>query len=192
MFNHKAFGAALLTGYSVLAMPAQAQQRPDTVPVIQTTTPQQNVQPQPAQAAQPATTAQPIAQPQSYIWFGNDQINEAANLIKSARYIEALAVLDKVIQRDVRLTEAHLLQGVSYLQLKDLTKAKQSFNTVLAINRGYMGAYIYMADIAIQEKNPEQAKLYLQAIRTVCQTTECAEYQYLKNALRTHGVSIPD
>jgi tetratricopeptide (TPR) repeat protein len=192
MFNHKAFSAALLAGYSIFAMPVQAQQRPDTVPVIQTTTPQQNVQPQAAQPTQTATPAQPIAQPQSYIWFGNDQINEAANLVKGARYIEALAVLDKVIQRDVRLTEAHLLQGVSYLQLKDLTKAKQSFNTVLAINRGYMGAYIYMADIAIQEKSPEQAKLYLQAIRTVCQTTECAEYQYLKNALRTHGVSVSD
>ncbi|HEY1096847.1 MAG TPA: tetratricopeptide repeat protein [Alphaproteobacteria bacterium] len=169
-------------------------------------TPPNVVQP-PSQAVVPTTTTQagtqaaplpnavqagPITQAQSYIWFGDDRINEAAGLIKSGRYIEALSTLDKIIQRDVRLTEAHMLQGVAYMQLKDLNKAKQSFATATTIDRGYTGAYIYMADIALQENDTAQARVYLQAIKAICQTTECAEYQYLKNSLRTRGVEVGD
>jgi tetratricopeptide (TPR) repeat protein len=189
---------------------ARAQQSPAMVPVINNngqttvapgaaTSPSPStgyVQPQQVQSTQQqapsASQMQSLTQPQIYIWFGNHQINEASNLIKGSRYIEALSVLDKVIARDVRLTEAHVLQGVAYLQLKDFAKAKQSFNTVLTINRAYMGAYIYLADIALQEKNPDQARVYLQAIKTICQTTECAEYEYLKNALRTQGVATAE
>jgi Tfp pilus assembly protein PilF len=139
-----------------------------------------------------ANQAAPMTQAESYIWFGNDAINGAAGLIKSGRYVEALAALDKVIQRDMRLSEAHLLQGVAYMQMKDLEKAKRSFGIVMAIDRAYLGAYIYMADIAVQEKNTEQAKVYLQAIKAVCLTTECAEYQYLKNALRSRNIDVPE
>lgn len=168
--------------------PQVVQTTPAQVPTTQTTT-QTATQAAPLPAAQQAG---PLTQPQSYIWFGDDRINEAAGLVKSGRYIEALSALDKIIQRDVRLTEAHILQGVAYIQLKDLARAKQSFNTAITIDRGYAGSYIYLADIAIQENDPAQAKVYLQAIKALCQTTECAEYQYLKNALRTRGIEVND
>ena len=154
-------------------------------------TPVQNAQANPGTNPAPAAvTATTLTSPDSYIWFGNDKINEAAQMVKAKRYVEALAVLDKIIQRDMRLSEAHVLQGICYMQLKDLTKAKQAFNTALVINRAYMGPYIYLADIAVQENNPQQAVVYLQAIKAVCQTEECAEYQFLKNALRTHNVEV--
>ncbi|HEY1096860.1 MAG TPA: tetratricopeptide repeat protein [Alphaproteobacteria bacterium] len=200
------FGSVLMV-VAVIAAPVFAQSIDNSMSMAKSSgqsTPPNIVQP-PSQAAvpttQPATQATPlpnavqagpITQAQSYIWFGDDRINEAAGLIKTGRYIEALSTLDKIIQRDVRLTEAHMLQGVAYMQLKDLNKAKQSFATATTIDRGYTGAYIYMADIALQENDPAQARVYLQAIKAVCQTTECAEYQYLKNSLRTRGVEVSD
>lgn len=141
----------------------------------------------PMTATTPAAVEAMSTTPPGYIWFGNDRINEAKQMIAAGRAIEALEVLDTVIQRDMRLGEAHILRGLAYMQLKDLDKAAQAFNTILAIDRGYMGAYVYLGEIALLKKDVKQADIYLQAIRQLCVSDECAEYRYLKNAIRTAG-----
>lgn len=144
----------------------------------------------PVMAASPATAVTtgnqtPPAVSSDYIWFGNDQINEATRLIRAKREVEALEVLDDIIQLDIRLAEAHLLTGVAWLQLKDLTKAEQAFNTVLAIDRGYLGAYVYLSQIALQRNNTQQVQVYLQAIKAICRRDDCAEYRFVLNSLRS-------
>lgn len=159
-------GTCLGAGVAIAQMP------PATVPTTATTT---------------AAVDAMVTPPPGYIWFGNDRINEAKQMIAAGRAIEALEVLDVIVQRNMRLTEAHILRGLAYLQLKDLDKATQAFNTTLAIDRGYMGAYVYLGEIAIAKKDLKQANMYLQAIRSLCISDDCAEYRYLKNSIRTAG-----
>lgn len=134
-------------------------------------------------AVTPNLTAPPVGD--DYIWFGNDQINEASRLIRQHREVEALQILDDVIQLNIRLSEAHLLTGLAWLQLKDLAKAEQAFNTVLAVDRGYLGAYVYLSKIALLRNNMQQATVYLQAIKAICRTDDCAEYRYVQNSMRS-------
>jgi tetratricopeptide (TPR) repeat protein len=165
-------------------VPAQAQM-PPSAPQPGTTVPAATTVPVTSGAA--AATAPNLESTVSadYIWFGNDQINQAVQLIRSNRSIEALDILDGIVKVNMRLAEAHLIRGVAFLQLKNIPQAEQAFNTVLAIDRGYLGAYVYLSQIAVQKGNPAQIEMYLQAIKTVCQGEDCAEYRYVKNTLRS-------
>jgi Tfp pilus assembly protein PilF len=165
----------------LLACPAQAQMPP-----------QQNFRlPATIPPASNATVDNPVnvnaaqAISLNYIWFGNDQINQAVQMLRSGQVIQALEVLDTVTKLNMRLPEAHLLRGVAYMILKDYPRAEQSLNTVLAIDRGYLGAYVYLSQIALLKNNPQQVDVYLQAIKAVAMTEECAEYRFVKNSLRS-------
>ncbi len=167
--------------YAQMAPSAQSTALTNFVPPA-TVPPAANATSTPAVTA-PAAVGLTVAT--DYIWFGNDQINDALKLIRSNRAVEALEILDSITKRNIRLPEAHLLRGIAYLQLKDLVRAEQAFNTVITIDRGYLGAYVYLSQIALQRNNMQQVQVYLQAIKAVALTEDCAEYRFVKNAMRS-------
>lgn len=165
-------------------------QLPPSVPRYTQTAPPASVPAVVTAAVMTADTAGGAAPPaqgvdMAYIWFGNDQTNEAVRLIRANRPVEALEIADRIVKLNMRLPEAHLLRGIAFLQLKDLARAEQAFGTVIAIDRGYLGAYVYLAQIALQRGNVRQVEVYLQAIRAVALTEDCAEYRYVRNSLRS-------
>lgn len=117
-------------------------------------------------------------------WRGNQQIIEVENRLKAGKDAEALDLLDEILRRDIRNTDAHVYSALAWAHLGNFEKAKASLSNALAIEKGHMGAYVLSGMIALQERQPQQADYYLQALRIACQGEDCPEFQILKKALR--------
>lgn len=116
---------------------------------------------------------------------GDEAVIEAEKLMREEKYSDALVLLDEAIARNMRNTDAHVYSAIAWMQLGNLPKAKNSINNAIGIDVGHMGAYVIAGDIALKERNLQQAEYFLGALKVLCQA-KCPEYYTLDKMIREY------
>lgn len=124
------------------------------------------------------------AQPQKTLWRGDAAIFEAEDLLRKGKFSACLDVVDRIIRRNVRNTDAHVYAALSWYNLGNMEKAEASIKNALGIDQAHMGAYVVAGLIALKKGDRNQAQYYLNALRVVCQGDFCVEYKTLQKGIR--------
>ena len=116
---------------------------------------------------------------------GDEAVIEAEKLLREEKYSDALVLLEEALARNVRNTDAHVYSAIAWMQLGNLDKAKSSVNNAIGIDVGHMGAYVIAGEIALKERNLQQAEYFLGALKVLCQA-KCPEYYALDKMIREY------
>ena len=117
------------------------------------------------------------------LWGGDAALADAQKLIQGGEYAKAIAILEDIVGRNMRNSDAHMMLATCWYNLGDMDKEQKELTTVIAIDRGNMGAYVLSGYVALRDDNVRQAEYYLNALKVVCGSDSCAEYHALKNAI---------
>lgn len=137
--------------------------------------------------SQSATSETASAQkgiPLDGFWRSDSALIEAEKLSKEKKYAAAISILDQIIARNPRNSDAHVNKALAWLNLGHTDKAKLSIENALLADRNHMGAYVVSGLISIMQKDTQQAEYTLSALRLVCQGENCPEFQTLQRLLR--------
>lgn len=131
-----------------------------------------------------AANQKPAENADVILWRGDASIVRAEELLTSRKYAESLDILEAIIRRNIRHSDAHVYSAIAWYHLGNMDKADESIKNALAIDRGHMGAYVMAGLIALQRGDRNQAEYYLGALRMICQGEGCIEYITLNRKLR--------
>lgn len=118
------------------------------------------------------------------LWRSDSALIEAEKLAKEQKYAASLSLLDQIIARNPRNSDAYVDQALAWLNLGHTDKAKLSIENALLADKNHMGAYVVSGLIAMIQKDTQQAEYALQAIRILCRGESCPEFQTLQRILR--------
>lgn len=122
--------------------------------------------------------------PLNGLWRSDSALIEAEKLSAEKKYSAALSVLDQILARNPRNSDAYVDQSLAWLNLGHVDKAKSSVENALLVDPKHMGAYVVSGLIAIMQKDQPLAENYLSALRMVCRGETCPEFQTLQRILR--------
>jgi hypothetical protein len=120
----------------------------------------------------------------SGFYAGDANVAEAQKFLGEGKNAEAISLLEKSLQTNMRNTDVHMMLATAWYNLGRDDKAKEYLTNTLAVDKGHRGAYVMMGYIALRDDNDiRQAKSYLSALKVVCGGDQCAEYNTLNNAI---------
>jgi Tfp pilus assembly protein PilF len=117
-------------------------------------------------------------------WRSDAALIEAEKMLTAKKYVDALTLLDQVIARNPRNTDAFVDMALAWLNLRNIGKAKNAITSALIIDKKHLGAYVISGLISLMEKDVKQAEYHLSALRILCRGTTCPEYQTLQRIIR--------
>lgn len=123
------------------------------------------------------------------VWRSDAGLNEAEKLMSENKYVEALTILDRIVLRNIRNADAHTHTAICWIKLGNMDKAKSALNNALSIDKGHMGAYVVSGIVALREGNLQQAEAFLSALRVLCRSETCPEFQTLQRVIRISEVN---
>jgi len=119
-------------------------------------------------------------------WRSDAELDTAEKLLADKKYADILTVTDRVIIRNMRNADAHVLAATAWYNLGNFDKAKQEMTTALAIDKAHLGAYVVGGLTALRQDDKDQAQYYLSALSVVCQGQTCPEFKLLQQAIREY------
>ncbi len=114
---------------------------------------------------------------------------EAERLVREEKYVDALLLIEKIISADARTDKAYTLSAYAYMKLDKLDKARQTLVNALRLSPRSRAAQNYAGRLALLNDNPRDAKQNLDALKTVCGGTDCAEYRDLEYRIKEYELS---
>lgn len=145
----------------------------------------------PVLAAEPAAPPAP-ALDTSRLWRSDSALNDAEKLMQEKKYVDALTILEQVIARNMRNVDAHVDSAIVWVNLGNLDKAKSSLSSAMIIDKNHLGIYVVSGTIALLEQNVDEANNYLSALRMLCRTETCPEFQALQRMIRETKIEKKD
>ncbi len=121
------------------------------------------------------------------LWLSDDGLRIATIHINNRKYVQAIDILEKVLQRQPKNSDAYAFMGYSYLQLDILDKAKKNLQYALKLYPKHMGAHLYMGLLHLKNNKKNLALESLQALKIICKGMICAEEEYLANKINLHS-----
>lgn len=106
----------------------------------------------------------------------------------SGKYGDALASLNKVVERDPKNADAWNYIGFSDRKLGKYDESLAAYQKALAINPEHKGAIEYLGELYLQTGKLDMAKEQLAKLDRIC-TFGCDEYTALKKAINSGKVS---
>ena len=106
---------------------------------------------------------------------------DAVAAVKSWKYREAIALLDKVLKENPRNADALNYLGYSHRKLGDYVRALAFYQRALDVEPDHRGANEYIGEAYLELKQPEKARLHLDRLARIC-GPDCEEYKELKKA----------
>jgi len=146
----------------------------------------------PAFAQQPTVDITPNSQntsqsksfPIEGLWRSDNGLVQAEKLLSEKKFSEALSMLEQVLARNPRIADAYVDSAYAWLNLGNNAKAKSNIENALLIDKNHMGAYVINGLLALMDKDRDQAENYLNALKMLCRSDSCPEYQTLQRILR--------
>lgn len=130
-----------------------------------------------------ATQAQEISKKAEVPYRSDSGLITAEYELATGKYMQALNTLNKVLMRHPESADAYVYIGVAYQQLGDIGKAATNYKRALMIDPKHLGALKYIGDLFILGNDLQRAMEQVEAIRSVCGTTDCSELTDLENAI---------
>ena len=115
--------------------------------------------------------------------FENSDLSPAASLLVGQLWTEmeyydrAVAVFQKVLQRDPSTREAHFFEGLAYLKLGKFNEAAADFRAELALNPGDLDAKYTLGFIYLQQQNVDEALALFNEVLVAEPNYAKAQYQ---------------
>lgn len=81
---------------------------------------------------------------------------EAKNLFDNGKYVEAIEILNHIIERHPQDTSSYSLRGKSYYLLSDFIKAKDDFSEVIRLNPNSVNSYFFKGSCEAANENHSQ------------------------------------
>ena len=107
---------------------------------------------------------------------------DAAKLVKSEKYAEAIPLLDKAVEENPKDADAFNLLGFSHRKLGDFDRAMVNYQTALKLDPNHVGANEYLGELHLQMGDVEKAEERLATLNWAC-LFGCDEYTELKQAI---------
>jgi tetratricopeptide (TPR) repeat protein len=102
--------------------------------------------------------------------------------VKAGKYADALALLQKVVERTPKNADAWNYIGFSNRKLGKFPEALNAYEKALAINPDHLGANEYLGELYLQTGDMPKAEERLAKLDKLC-TFGCEEYRTLKAAI---------
>lgn len=118
-------------------------------------------------------------------YTATEELAAAVAEIEAKDYAGAIAILDKVVQRESGNADAHNYLGYSYRKLGNTDMALQHYKRALQIEPNHVGANEYLGELYLEMGDLPKAEQRLGVLQSVCPgCEETAELKALIDAYK--------
>lgn len=118
-------------------------------------------------------------------WRSDYDLTRAENFIANENFEDSLDILEKILRRNIKSIDAHVLSGYAHFKLNNFQRAEKHLFSVIDLDPRHMGAHLYLAEMDLKAGKIKKVEERLQLLKMICKGTDCGEYQYLKRRLLT-------